>query len=255
MFKPHDAARELLPAARSRAIAARRAPLTSPMIRRLLGVGEGRLDRLKAVGHIERTEVVMPRASLKDAIVEAGEVEFHERGFSATGIAAITARACAPKGSFYNHFVSKEDLAVEVLHRYTATQRNEILSDPALSPLDRIRTHFEFVAGKLGSDEAMRGCMVANFAAELSADTPLIREQINGIYHGWASGVAANLEEAAGAQATEFDASGIAWTLVDAYEGATIRSRASGSPAPLKNFIRTTLPLVLASIPTADATG
>ena len=36
-----------------------------------------------------------------------------------------------PKGSFYNHFVSKEALGVEIVERYGANQtRREILTDP-----------------------------------------------------------------------------------------------------------------------------
>jgi TetR/AcrR family transcriptional regulator, transcriptional repressor for nem operon len=41
----------------------------------------------------------------------------HRRGFNATSVQDITDAAGAPKGSFYNHFESKDALAAEVVGR------------------------------------------------------------------------------------------------------------------------------------------
>jgi TetR/AcrR family transcriptional regulator, transcriptional repressor for nem operon len=191
----------------------------------------------------------MARASLRDEIFEAGQAEFHERGYTATGIAGITTRAAAPKGSFYNHFSSKEDLAVEALGAYAARQHLEVLEDPELSPPDRLQAHFEFMAGAIGGAPVINGCMIANFAAESSDETPLIREQIADIYATWSALIARNLQEAADTAGSEgADAEGLAWTLLDSYEGAALRARATRSAAPLRNFLQTTLPLALSAV-------
>jgi TetR/AcrR family transcriptional repressor of nem operon len=191
----------------------------------------------------------MARASLRDEIFEAGQAEFHERGYTATGIAGITTRAAAPKGSFYNHFSSKEDLAVEALGAYAARQHLEVLEDPRLSPLDRLRAHFEFMADGIVGAPVINGCMIANFAAESSDETPLIREQIAAIYTQWSALVTRNLQEAADTAGTRgADAEGLAWTLLDSYEGAALRARATRSAAPLRNFLQVTLPLALSAV-------
>jgi TetR/AcrR family transcriptional repressor of nem operon len=191
----------------------------------------------------------MARASLRDEIFEAGQAEFHERGYTATGIAGITTRAAAPKGSFYNHFSSKEDLAVEALGAYAASQHLEVLEDPKLSPQDRLRAHFEFMANAIGGAPVINGCMVANFAAESSDETPLIREQIAAIYTKWSALITRNLQEAADTAGTGgADAEGLAWTLLDSYEGAALRARATRSAAPLRNFLQATLPLALSAV-------
>src|SRR5712664_1441331 len=102
---PHDS--ELLSAAaRLAAIAA-----TSPRRPRIPG-----LDKIKTTGHIKR----MPRVSVREEIVESALVEFHRRGFSACSVEDITRAAGVPKGSFYNHFKSKEELGAEVVRRYSA---------------------------------------------------------------------------------------------------------------------------------------
>src|SRR6266851_3782924 len=46
----------------------------------------------------------------------------------------ITDSAGVPKGSFYNHFDSKEALAVVALQRYAERRRLEDLADPSAAP-------------------------------------------------------------------------------------------------------------------------
>jgi TetR/AcrR family transcriptional regulator, transcriptional repressor for nem operon len=190
----------------------------------------------------------VPRPSMKSAIVEAGRDEFHGLGYTATGVAAITSRARVPKGSFYNHFDSKEDLALEVLRLYVMEQRLDILTSAELAPLDRVREHFSLVARQLGQSEPINGCMFANFAAEISDETPRLRASVVEGYAYWARLLADNLREAAG-PGSEFDAGGLASALIDAYEGAAVRARASNSREPVEVFLTRTLPLLLAAVP------
>jgi TetR/AcrR family transcriptional repressor of nem operon len=124
-----------------------------------------------------------------------------------------------------------------------------VLEDPRLSPLDRLRAHFEFMADGIVGAPVINGCMIANFAAESSDETPLIREQIAAIYTQWSALVTRNLQEAADTAGTRgADAEGLAWTLLDSYEGAALRARATRSAAPLRNFLQVTLPLALSAV-------
>jgi TetR/AcrR family transcriptional repressor of nem operon len=43
-----------------------------------------------------------------------------EHGYHGLGIQAVLEAASAPKGSFYHHFVDKEDFALQVIDRYMA---------------------------------------------------------------------------------------------------------------------------------------
>jgi AcrR family transcriptional regulator len=55
----------------------------------------------------------MSRNSTKDVrerLLEAGVATFRQRGFNGCSVQDITEAAGVPKGSFYNHFESKEDL-------------------------------------------------------------------------------------------------------------------------------------------------
>jgi len=60
----------------------------------------------------------MARPGKKAELVEAGLDLLHRRGFSATSVADIAEAAGVPKGSFYNHFKSKDDFGSAVLDLY-----------------------------------------------------------------------------------------------------------------------------------------
>src|SRR5262249_47253914 len=63
------------------------------------------LDKIEMTGHI-----VLMKPSHRDLLLDTGLRVLHERGFNATSVQDITEAAGVPKGSFYNHFESKEDL-------------------------------------------------------------------------------------------------------------------------------------------------
>ena len=92
----------------------------------------------------------MGRPSAREEIVQAGLKCLVEKGFNAVGVQDITDTAGVPKGSFYNHFESKEALGVEIVERYGANQtRREILTDPSVPPLQRLRRHFDRIQGEI----------------------------------------------------------------------------------------------------------
>ena len=74
----------------------------------------------------------MARPSKREEIAQAALRQFREYGFNATGVSDITAAAGAPKGSFYNHFTSKEECALEALSRYGDGLRFDILTTPGV---------------------------------------------------------------------------------------------------------------------------
>ena len=190
----------------------------------------------------------MAQPSKRESILDAGRAEFHERGYYATGIAAIAARADgAYKGSFYNHFASKEDHAIEVVTEYGKSQRMEMLQDGSVEPLTRIRAHFDFMATELRKSNFQLGCLLGVLSAEVSSDTPRLRETVIGGMTAWSNLLAQALEEAAIAHggASGHDSETTAWLLIDAYEGAALRGRTTASSAPMDAFLTIALPSTL----------
>jgi TetR/AcrR family transcriptional repressor of nem operon len=190
----------------------------------------------------------MPKPSLKEAFLDAGMLELHTRGYSATGVSSVAERAGGPKGSFYNHFGSKEDFAVAVIGRYAEGRRLEMLTDPSVPPLDRIRAHFAHLQADLAAHDYARGCMFGNFAAEVAGTNERLRGVVDFAFDRWATLLAGAIDEArtAGEVSTDLDPAATAQLLIDAWEGAALRAKATGNSTPLDNVLALAFTVLLA---------
>jgi TetR/AcrR family transcriptional repressor of nem operon len=182
----------------------------------------------------------MPKPSVREEILSAGLKTLHLRGFNATSVQDITEAAGVPKGSFYNHFSSKEDLGAAVVEQYAArgAKRREILTDASVAPLSRIRRYFEALVAAPRYPDAP-GCLLGNFGAELSNQSPAIRERVSAAFVDWTQTLAEVIEEGqrAGDLPRDNAPKALASFVIDAWEGAVLRSKVEQNRAPLECFI------------------
>jgi len=160
-----------------------------------------------------------------------------EHGYHGLGIQALLEAANTPKGSFYHHFVDKEDFALQVVDQYMAQVHSALdlcLSDEGLPPLERIRRFFELTEENY-EKEGYLGCLLGGLGQELSGTNQVFRQKIEACFSEISGRTARCLEEAkqagdlpAGSKTQE-----MANVLVDCWEGAALRSRLRGDPAPL----------------------
>lgn len=180
----------------------------------------------------------MARISLREDILKSGLEEFHRLGFNACSVEDITRHAGAPKGSFYNHFRSKEDLAVQVIDLYARAAPNEVLDNASISPLKRIKQHFSLLAQVFVDSGYQGGCLLCNFVSELADHNPGVQRQLQGIFGRWAGHLTEVIRE--GQQSGEISnaqkAEAWAGFLLSAYEGAILRARACKDPRALREF-------------------
>jgi len=196
-------------------------------------------------GHIPS----MPKPNVREDILVAGLEALHRRGFNATSVQDITEAAGVPKGSFYNHFASKEDLGAAVVAVYSekGAARRQALSDPAVAPLARIRSYFEGLIAR-APHPGGPGCLLGNFGAELSNQSPAIRAQVNVALSDWRRSLAQVIEEAqrVGELAGDSDPDLLAAFVIDAWEGAVLRSKVEQGRGPLDAFLHVVFSKVLA---------
>lgn len=192
----------------------------------------------------------MPRPSLREQLLAAGVETFHRRGFNATSVQDITDAAKAPKGSFYNHFESKEALAAEAVRKYVENGRARlsILRDAKLRPLRRLRLYFEGLNDAAAKAELSAGCLLGNFGAELSDQAPLVRKRVGEAFEAWSDAIAAVIGEAqqAGAISGKASPKALAEFTLHAWEGAVLRAKVTRNRAPLDQFVAITFSRVLA---------
>jgi TetR/AcrR family transcriptional repressor of nem operon len=192
----------------------------------------------KTTGHIVG---FMARPNTREDIVQAGLKCLVEKGFNAVGVQDITDAAGVPKGSFYNHFESKEALGLEIVERYGANQaRREILTDPTVPPLQRLRRHFERITALYADSHFTRNCILGGFSAELANQSETIREGLRKLYGQWTKDIEATIAEAQakGEIAGKAKAAELAAFLLDAYEGALLRARVERSRKPFDRFMK-----------------
>jgi TetR/AcrR family transcriptional regulator, transcriptional repressor for nem operon len=200
----------------------------------LLPVTATRLDKSKTTGHIER----MPQVSVREEIVESALVEFHRRGFSACSVEDITRSAGVPKGSFYNHFKSKEDLGAEVVRRYAAASGWRAAVPPGLSPLGQLRARFGLLRDVLAGREFSRGCLVGNMGTELADHSMAISAEVAASLGEWSARVTELLRaaQAAGEIPAGQDPERLGRFLVNAWEGAVTRTKVIKGPEAMDDF-------------------
>jgi TetR/AcrR family transcriptional regulator, transcriptional repressor for nem operon len=181
----------------------------------------------------------MKQAGTRDHLLSVGLKVLHAHGFHATGVQDITDAAEVPKGSFYTHFDSKERFGAEVLGRYwerRADRAIAILSDEARSPLARLKAYFAgktHVAGPFG-----KGCLIGNFSAEMAGDSRLVRDRLAAVMAAWTQLLARCIREAqaAGELRADLEPEAVAGFLIDAFEGAILRTKVDRDSAALLRF-------------------
>jgi TetR/AcrR family transcriptional regulator, transcriptional repressor for nem operon len=162
-----------------------------------------------------------------------------ERGFNGCSVQDITEAAGVPKGSFYNHFKSKEILAVEIVIQYgKGTTDRSILTNPKVLPIVRLKKHFAALNDYFSS--CKDGCLVGKLMAEVSGDAPRIRGALLNVLETWGEQISCAIAEGQvqGSIRKDLKAGELATFLIDSYEGAILRTRVEKSPRALKHFVK-----------------
>jgi TetR/AcrR family transcriptional repressor of nem operon len=182
----------------------------------------------------------MPRPSVREEIVEAALKTLHQRGFNATGVQDITEAAGVPKGSFYNHFESKEALGLVALERYWegALRSLEVLKNADIAPIARLRSYFRGLNELARKLKYRPGCMIGNLSIEMTDQSPAMREHLAAILAKWSRAIELCVKEAQadGSIRRDLDARAIGAFLLNSWEGAVLRSKVDRNDASFEAF-------------------
>jgi TetR/AcrR family transcriptional repressor of nem operon len=179
--------------------------------------------------------------STKERMLDAGLKMLLRHGYNDLGIQAVLKETGMPKGSFYHHFASKEDFALQVIDRYMDGVHDGLddsLGDTSLPPLDRVRRFFETTRDKY-QEEGYLGCMLGGLGQELSGVSEVFQHRIEACLSQIADRIAACMEEARGRGDIPHaaDPKALADLVVNCWEGAALRSRLRRDPAPLDTML------------------
>ena len=121
---------------------------------------------------------LMKKLGVKDRIIETASELFYRNGYNQTGINQIIAEAGVAKASMYQHFRSKEDIAVAYLKRrhinWVGDLKNYVANQKTNK--EKLIASFDYLDSLLNSVN-YRGCGWQNIITDLPNDHDKIRNQ------------------------------------------------------------------------------
>jgi TetR/AcrR family transcriptional repressor of nem operon len=188
----------------------------------------------------------MPRTADPTAIPErllaAGLDLFLSQGYNGTGIQQITDQAGVPKGSFYNHFSSKEVFGARIVDLYSehseSAWKHWMRGAPS-APMAAIRHVFGAMTDYHERAGCSSGCLIGNLAAEMAPASKLCRKRLLVAQLAWRERLAALIRAAQKAGEIRGDLeptalSALTWSV---WEGSLLRMKVEGSARPLRESI------------------
>jgi len=178
----------------------------------------------------------------KEKALTVGLELFSQKGYSNVGLAEILNTDEIPKGSFYHHFKSKEEFAIQVLERYSnyglVNFESVLLLQKELLPKERIKAFYNDRANEFEQKQFVKGCLLGDSCSE-GGVSEKFKAFVDGQLEKWQKTIEYCLNEAkANNQISKtLDTRMMSSVILNGWEGAISRMKSSKSRQPLDDFI------------------
>ena len=138
-------------------------------------------------------------APARQKLLDAAMSVIREKGYVATTVDELCARAGVAKGSFFHHFPDKEALAVAAANYWSEMTGALFASAPYHAhkdPLDRVLGYIDFRRALLQGEVPDFTCVVGTMVQEIYGTNPAIRDACDASISGHAQTVEADIAEA-----------------------------------------------------------
>jgi TetR/AcrR family transcriptional repressor of nem operon len=196
-----------------------------------------------------------PKGKLLNAALDV----IRTQGYAGTSVDDICHRAGVTKGSFFHHFKSKDELALEAVAHWKAVTGNLFATAPFRSvkdPRDRVMAYIDFRAHLVKGELPEFTCLLGTLVQEAYATHPEIGAACGDAIEFHARTVEQDLAEAKRMYAPKdaWDPHDVALFTQAAIQGAFILAKAQGKPAAATHAIahlRSYVASLLHATPTA----
>lgn len=176
----------------------------------------------------------LPKARRK--LLDAALSMIRERGYAATSVDELCARAGVAKGSFFHHFPDKEALATAAAAHWSETTGAFFAAAPYhrhADPLDRVLGYIDFRAAILRGAVPEFTCLVGTMVQEVHHTHPRIRAACEASILGHAATLEADIAAAMERHGIRADwsAASLALHTQAVLQGAFILAKATGAAA------------------------
>ena len=177
----------------------------------------------------------------RQRLTTVGVALLTKKGFGATGLDEVTAKAGLPKGSFYAYFDSKEAFGLVLIDAY-AEFFNKMLDhaflNEAYTPLERLDNFIMEARNNMAKYDFNRGCLVGNLGVEIYALPGVFRQRLVDVFCGWQGKTETCLlaAQALGEISPGIDCADKAESFWIGWEGAILRAKLERRAAPIDTF-------------------
>jgi AcrR family transcriptional regulator len=180
-------------------------------------------------------------AKTRQRIVELAAPVFNQRGFVGASMRDLVDATGLEKGGIYNHFGSKEQLALEAYdHAMNLVEQSLAASQHAEDDaVDRLRAMITVFAKGTRRPVIAGGCPIMNTAVEADDTHPLLRDRARDSMTRWHRLVGRIVKDgkAAGTIAPDTDPYRLASYLTAALEGAQMLARLYDDPKHVDHVV------------------
>jgi TetR/AcrR family transcriptional regulator, transcriptional repressor for nem operon len=178
-----------------------------------------------------------PSGGARSKLLRAAFSIIRQKGYAATSVDQLCARAGVTKGAFFHHFPSKDSLAVTAVHQWTRVTAAFFAAAPFHKfddPLDRVLGYLDLRKSLLRGDVAEFTCLAGTMVQEAYGTHPDVRQACDASFDTHAARVESDIAEAMkryGIRAPSWTADSLALHTQAVLQGAFILAKAKGSAA------------------------
>ena len=177
----------------------------------------------------------------RERIVRTAATVFSERGFFGASMSDLLAAAGLQKGGLYNHFASKEELALESFDwavGYVEQRFTDALAGTE-GAVDRLLAIVGVIRGLVDDRALPGGCPILTTAIEADDTVPALRDRAREAMTRWQKLIGANVKAgvAAGELRPGADPYAVATIVTAALEGAVFLSKLYDDPVHMHRAV------------------
>ena len=178
----------------------------------------------------------IPAATSRSRVLDAALQVIRTKGYAATSVDDLCAAAGVNKGSFFHHFKSKEDMALEAVAHWNSGTGKLFADAPfqrLADPRDRVLGYIDFRAELLRGNASEFTCLLGTLVQETFESHPRLRDACHAGISLHAGTVARDIAAAKALYAPRagWDPQVLALFTQATLQGAFILAKAQGSAA------------------------
>lgn len=172
-------------------------------------------------------------AQTKQRIIEKAAILFNQNGYAGSSIDGIMKLTGLQKGGIYNHFKSKDEIALAAFDHSLAVLKQKVLADipNKNNAIDRLHALIHGFTGFIENQTIIGGCPILNTAIESDDTHPELRLRAQGAVNEIRALIGSIIELGIRQHEiiTEIDSQEVAVVIISTIEGALMLSKLYGT--------------------------